>query len=122
MVTLVLLGLLLPPGATPAVRAPITVQLHSASENKTTERFASAVIKEFNRDARFTRAGQGVPPAVSVTLPNQVGWERSLEWTRISYQARIDGAGRASRIIHGSCWNWNLRICAQQITNAAAEP
>jgi len=112
----ILFGLLL--ASAPAT--PIAVQLRSASQNKTTERFASSVIKEFRSDRRFVVVAANSPAEVIVTLPNDVGYERSLDWTRISYQARIEAVGGASRDIHGSCWNWNLRVCAQQITAAAA--
>lgn len=120
MSVFVLAALLSPAGAMPQTRAPIALQIHSASEDKTTKRFSSAVIKEFKQDSRFAIFGQGSGAGVVVTLPNEVGYERSLDWIRISYQARIDTVGGASRTIAGSCWNWNLRVCAQQITNAAA--
>ena len=80
---------------------------------------ATAVLKTFERDPRFTLVEHG-RPALDIALPARVGWERRLDWTEIHYQARLTSATGQSRVIARHCWNWNLTDCAKQIAEAAA--
>jgi hypothetical protein len=84
------------------------------------KRLASAVMKELRRDPRFSLTERPASGGITLSLPHGVGWQRRLDWTEISYQARLDGRG-ASRIAAGHCWNWNLSVCAKQILDSAAQ-
>lgn len=99
-------------------RIPLTIT--SAADEQMAKRLASAVMKELRRDPRFSLAERPASGRITLSLPHGVGWQRRLDWTEISYQARLDGRG-ASRIAAGHCWNWNLSVCAKQILDSAAQ-
>ena len=105
--------------AAPASRIPVSVT--SAAEDQMARRLEAAVVKELKRDPRFTFASPGSAGAINVALPARVGFERRLDWTKIMYQARLSSADGQSRVIAGDCWNWNLKVCAKQIADAAAQ-
>ena len=97
---------------------PVRVRTHAT--NGSAQRLAVLVAKELDRDSRFTRLPEGAPGTLTISLPDQLGWERSLGWTLVSYQARLDAADGRIQVLKGHCWNWNLRACAQQILSSAA--
>jgi hypothetical protein len=97
---------------------PVRVRTHAT--NGSAQRLAVLVAKELDRDSRFTRLPEGAPGTLTISLPDQLGWERSLGWTLVSYQARLDAAHGRIQVLKGHCWNWNLRACAQQILSSAA--
>ena len=99
-------------------RIPLTIT--SAADEQMAKRLASAVMKELRRDPRFSLTERPASGGITLSLPHGVGWQRRLDWTEISYQARLDGRG-ASRIAAGHCWNWNLSVCAKQILDSAAQ-
>jgi len=107
--------------ASASVGTPILVDVTSHAEDATAKRLTSAVMKELSGDSRFALAAAGVRGSVNISLPSGVGWERRLDWTEITYQARLNSATGRSRIVAGHCWNWNLPVCAKQIANAAAQ-
>jgi hypothetical protein len=84
-------------------------------------RLASAVMAALKSDPRFLSVERREPGSLEISLPHRVGWERRLDWTQIIYQARLTSANGNSRVITGLCWNWNLAVCAKQITDAAAQ-
>lgn len=106
--------------ASAAGRIRIPVDVTSAAEDRMAGRLASAVVKELKSDLRFTLAERRSPRAVNISLPARVGWQRRLDWTEISYQARLNSANRHSHVVTGHCWNWNLKACAKQIADATA--
>jgi hypothetical protein len=108
-----------PASAPASIRIPVDVT--SAAEDQMARRLATAVVKQLNSDLRFTLVQRGSVRAVSVSLPARVGWQRRLDWTEISYQARLNSANGHSRVVTGHCWNWNLKACAKQIADAAAQ-
>ena len=79
------------------------------------------VRREFQGDPRFTFVSGRPPEAVSVSLAGRAGWQRRLDWTEISYQARLSSGDAESAVITAVCWNWNLEACARQIVDATAE-
>lgn len=99
----------------------IPVHVTSAAEDKMARGLASEVMKALKRDARFVLAQTGEPRSLQISLPTGVGWERRLDWTELTYQARLSSANGNSRVITGRCWNWNLAVCAKQIIDAAAQ-
>jgi hypothetical protein len=110
------------PGSAAAVDAArIPVVVRGTPEDRLTRLFVSAVTREFDKDPRFVSAKPGTPGTIGVLLPSRVGWERANDWTRVTYQARLNSADGRTHVISGACWNWNLRACAQQITAAAAQ-
>jgi hypothetical protein len=84
-------------------------------------RLASALSNELKSDPRFTLSSQGTLGALNISFADRVGWERRLDWTRISYQARLTSPSGRSSLVTGNCWSWNLRACAKQVANAAAQ-
>jgi len=100
---------------------PISVELTSAAEDKMTRRLTSAVAKALRRDPRFALAERGSRGVVIISLPSHLGWQRRLDWTEISYQARLSSEKGESRVITGHCWNWNLGGCAGLITDAVIQ-
>jgi hypothetical protein len=117
-----IVGLLLTLSATGAwaqsSRIPVTVT--NAAEERTARGLSSAVINQLRSDPRFALADGPAPGALNIALPAQIGWERRLDWTEISYQVRLNGADSRSQVIAGHCWNWNLAVCAKQIADAAS--
>jgi hypothetical protein len=107
--------------AQPATGIRIPVHVTSVPEDRMAARLASAVIKELKSDPRFMSADRESPRAVNILLPARLGWQRRLDWTEVSYQARFNSANGHSRVITGNCWNWNLKACAKQIAGAAAQ-
>lgn len=101
--------------------ARISVDVTSAARDMMARRLASAVVKELERDPRLRLVASGSRGNVSISLPAGVGWERRLDWTEISYQARLNATNGRSRPIAGRCWNWNLNVCARQIVDAAVQ-
>lgn len=99
--------------------APIRVAVTSLAQEQMAKRLASAVLKELKRDPRFMLVDRPAQSAVEIALPSGVGWERRLDWIEIHYQARVNASGR-STVVTGTCWNWNLSVCAKQITDSAA--
>ncbi len=116
-------------GVVRAERAPasiagsirIPVHVTSAAEDQVAKRLASAVMKALKQDPRFALVERGAPGSLQILLPTGVGWERRLDWTEVTYQARLNSTNGSSRVITGRCWNWNLAVCAKQITDAAAK-
>ena len=108
---------------TPATVSPARIAVHvrTFAGDATARRFQSAVLKELGRDPRLAIVGEAIPAAVTLSLPRGVGWERSIDWIRILYQARLDTPQGGSYVIHGECWNWNQRECGKQIADAVAE-
>ena len=104
-----------------AVHSPIPVRVTSTANEQMARRLSSAVLKEFGNDRRFSVSDNASPAAVTLLLPDQVGWERRLDWTMIKYQARLNSANGQSRVIAGECWNWNLKVCAKQMAAATVE-
>lgn len=104
--------------AQPSGRIPVSVT--STAQERTARSLASAVLKEFGRDPRFALVQHPAPAALTVALPDGIGWERRLDWTEISYQARLTTRAGQSRVVAGRCYNWNLGVCAKQIADAAA--
>lgn len=100
-----------------SIRIPVHVT--SAAEDRMARRLASALMVALKSDPRFVLAERREPGSLEISLPNRVGWERRLDWTQIIYQARLTSAKGVSRVITGRCWNWNLPVCAKQITDAA---
>ena len=107
--------------ASASLGAAIVVDVTSHAEDATAKRLTSAVVKELSGDSRFALAAPGVRGTVNISLPSGVGWKRRLDWTEITYQARLNFAVGRSRVVTGHCWNWNLPVCAKQIANAAAQ-
>jgi hypothetical protein len=105
--------------AQPSGRIPVSVT--SAAQERTARSLASAVLKEFGRDPRFALVERPAAGVLTVALPAGIGWERRLDWTEISYQARLTTPGGQSRVVAGRCYNWNLGVCAKQIADAAAD-
>lgn len=108
-------------GITVANDTPIRISVRSPAAHGFAKRLASSVVKELGRDPRFMLLADGTPGVLTVWLPSDVGRERSLDWTRITFQARLVSVDGSSRVITGGCWNWNIRDCAQQIAIAAAQ-
>lgn len=104
-----------------AVESRVSVDVTSAPADETARRLTSAVTKELERDLRFRLVEPGGRGAINISLPVRVGWERRLEWTEISYQARLNSLSGRSRVVTGKCWNWNLAVCAKQIADAVAK-
>ena len=102
-------------------RGTIFVRVSSTADEKAARRLASAVMDQLGRDSRFTQASATAPAMLTIALPNRIGWKRRLDWTEITYQARLTTVDGDSRVIEGNCWNWNLAICAKQIADAGAE-
>lgn len=103
----------------PYGRIPVAVT--SAAQERTARGLASAVLKQLGRDQRFALVEHPAPGALTVALPTGIGYERRLDWTEISYQARLTTPAGQSRVVAGRCYNWNLGVCAKQIADAAAE-
>ena len=102
-----------------SIRIPVHVT--STADDRMARRLASAVMAALKSDTRFVPAERREPGSLEISLPNRVGWERRLDWTQIIFQARLTSAKGVSRVITGRCWNWNLPVCAKQITDAAAQ-
>lgn len=102
----------------PNGRIPVAVT--SAAQERTARGLASAVLKQLARDERFALVEHPTPGALTVALPSGIGYERRLDWTEISYQARLTTPAGQSRVVAGRCYNWNLGVCAKQIADAAA--
>lgn len=98
----------------------VPVRVTSAPRGKMASRLASAVFKEVRSDKRFALVEDRSAEVLEISLPDDVGWQRRLDWTEIHYQARLNYPSGHSNVIAGHCWNWNLRACAQQIIDAAA--
>ena len=112
------------PGGAPASASAsirIRVDVTSAAEDRMARRLASTVVNALMSDSRFTLVERGSPHALNISLPARVGWQRRLDWTEISYQARLSLENTHSRVVAGRCWNWNLKVCAKQIADAAAQ-
>ena len=105
----------------PAATAGTRVSVTSAPEEQQARRLASAVLKELERDPRFTLVDQTAPASVNIALPARVGWERRLDWTEILFQARLTSPGGQSHVFAGRCYNWNMPACAKQLLDAAAQ-
>ena len=118
LVAILTLAILLPAAA--SAETPIRVTVTSPAQEQMAKRLASAVIKELKRDGRFILVEPPASGAIEISLPSGVGWERRLDWIEIHYQARLNAHGQ-SRIVSGHCWNWNLSVCARQITGSAAD-
>jgi non-ribosomal peptide synthetase component F len=99
----------------------IAVTVTSAARERTARSLSSAVLKELRRDPRFALIDHPAPVAVTIAMPAGIGWERRLDWTEISYQARLTTAAGQTRVVAGHCYNWNLGVCAKHIADAAAE-
>jgi hypothetical protein len=99
----------------------IRVEVTSVAADRTARRLASAVATEIRSDSRFTLAERGSPHVVTISLPARLGWQRRLDRTELSYQARLTLPNGHSRIVAGHCWNWALKACAKQIVDAAAQ-
>ncbi len=99
----------------------IAVAVTSAAEERMARGLASALLKEVKRDPRFTLIEHPAPGLLTIALPTGIGWERRLDWTEISFQARLNAASGRSQMIAGRCYNWNLSVCARQILDAAAQ-
>lgn len=99
---------------------PLSVTVASAAQERTARKLASAVLKALRSDSRFTLVENPSAATLTIALPTDVGWERRLDWTEIHYQARVTSAAGQSRVFAGTCWNFNLSVCAKQILDAAA--
>jgi hypothetical protein len=107
--------------AQPVPATHIAVTVTSAATEQMARRLTSAVVKEVRRDPRFTLVERPTPGVLNISLPAGVGWERRLDWTEISYQARVNSSAGQSRVVAGRCYNWSLGVCAKQIIEAAAQ-
>lgn len=101
--------------------SPIPVHVHRSAQDSSARQFESVVVKELGNDRRLSIVADGLPAQVTVTLPSAVGWQRSVDWIRILYQARIEAADGTFRIVKGDCWNWNMRQCGRQIADAVVD-
>jgi ABC-type nitrate/sulfonate/bicarbonate transport system substrate-binding protein len=117
----ILLAICSPASAQPPPQHPLPVIVTSAAQERTARNLVSAVLKALKRDQRFAVVERAAPGAITIALPAGIGWERRLDWTEIHYQARVTSAAGQSRVVAGYCWNFNLSVCAKQITDAAAE-
>lgn len=102
-----------------AIAIPVLVT--SQAEEKMARRLASEVVKAIEGDVRFTLSQQRSSGSLDISLPARVGWSRRLDWTEISYQARLISPDGRTRVVAGRCWNWNLKACARQIVDGAAQ-
>lgn len=107
-----------PPNVPPT---PIAVSVTSAAQEQQAKRLDEALRKELTRDPRFMLVDHPAPGATNIALPERVGWVRRLDWTEILFQARLNASSGLSHILAGSCYNWNMSVCAKQILDAAAK-
>jgi len=98
----------------------IPVSISSAPDEPQARRLAAAVLKEAERDPRFTLVEPSAG-ALGISLPARVGWERRLDWTEILFQARLNSPRGQSHVFAGRCYNWNMSVCAKQLLDAAAQ-
>src|SRR5438067_1053767 len=84
----------------------IRVDVTSAAEDRMARRLASRVVNALMSDSRFTLVERGTPHALNISLPARVGWQRRLDWTELSYKARVSSEDTHSRVVAGHCWNW----------------
>ena len=104
-----------------AATAPLPVYVTSTAQERMAKRLTLTTQKEINRDARFVLVDRTEPGVLTIALPDGIGWERRLDWTEIHYQVRLTASDGRSQVITGYCWNWDLRVCARQIADAAAQ-
>ena len=98
---------------------PVPVEIVTGGDDGLTQRLVDAVRGEFGKSSAFTFAPASATNALIVTIPTHVGWNDVGKKTRVTYQLRLERAGRVLEESAGACWEDQLRVCAETIVNAA---
>ena len=110
--------------AAPSTTAPLTVavpvELWTGGDDGLTLRLADAVRNEFSQSALFALAPASTPNSLRATIPTHVHWEQVGAGTRVKYKLRLARGERNLGETGGVCWENDLRTCARQIVQEAA--
>ena len=99
--------------------AAVPVEVFTGGDDGLTQRLADAIRSEFGRSARFTLALAPTSDLLRVTIPTNVGWKGVRGKTRVTYQLRLERAGRTVAESGGVCSEQDLRVCAKKVLEAA---
>lgn len=109
-------------GAAPSASHPIIpvpFQIFTGGDDGLTQRLAQAVRDEFENSMAFTAVPVSAPNVLMVTIPTNVGWEEMGGKTRVTYRLRLERGGLLLGESGGTCWEYELRACAQTVLDSA---
>jgi hypothetical protein len=97
------------------------VEIWTGGDDGLTQRLADAVADELRRSARFSYGEAGaVPDALKAVIPTHVRWREVGDKTRVTYRLELERDGRRRSARGGSCWEAELKRCAQQVVQTIA--